>query len=127
MTAQRQILQEKTKAVEEIGTLIQNHKVIALANLWKVRAAQLQLLRKKLKTEANIRVVKNTLIRRAIAQVKNRPNLEKLEEHLAGSMIFLFTDLNPFHSSLGVCVDTSFTGEILCYGRTTNNYLNLVS
>jgi large subunit ribosomal protein L10 len=96
MTEQRQILQEKAKAVEEIGSLIRKHKVIALANLQKVRAAQLQVLRKKLKADAYVRVIKNTLIRRAVTQIKDRPNLEKLEEHLAGSTIFLFTDLNPF-------------------------------
>ena len=96
MTEQRQILQEKAKAVEEIGSLIRKHKVIALANLQKVRAAQLQVLRKKLKADAYVRVIKNTLIRRAVTQVKDRPNLEKLEEHLADSTIFLFTDLNPF-------------------------------
>jgi len=96
MTEQRQILAEKAQAVEEIGDLIRKHKVIALASLEKVRAAQLQLLRKKLRTDAYVRVVKNTLIRRAITQVKERPNLEKLKEHLAGSTIFLFTDLNPF-------------------------------
>jgi large subunit ribosomal protein L10 len=96
MSEQRQILQEKAEAVEEIGSLIRKHKVIALANLQKVRAAQLQVLRKKLKTDAYVRVIKNTLIRRAVTQVKDRPNLDKLEEHLAGSTIFLFTDLNPF-------------------------------
>ncbi|MGB9134550.1 MAG: 50S ribosomal protein L10 [Candidatus Bathyarchaeia archaeon] len=96
MTEQRQILQEKAKAVDEIESLIQKHKVIALANLQKVRAAQLQELRKKLSTDAYIRVVKNTLMRRAVAQAKNKPNLHKLEENLAGSTIFLFTDLNPF-------------------------------
>ncbi len=96
MTEQRQILQEKAKAVDEIESLIQKHKVIALANLQKVRAAQLQELRKKLSTDAYIRVVKNTLMRRAVAQAKNKPNLLKLEENLAGSTIFLFTDLNPF-------------------------------
>jgi large subunit ribosomal protein L10 len=96
MTEQRQVLQVKAKAVDDIEGLIQKHKVIALANLQKVRAAQLQELRKKLKTDAYIRVVKNTLMRRAVAQVKDRPNLQKLEEHLVGSTIFLFTDLNPF-------------------------------
>jgi large subunit ribosomal protein L10 len=96
MTEQRQILREKAKAVEEIGSLIQKHKVIAMANLQKVRAAQLQMLRRKLRTDAYVRVVKNTLIRRAVTQIKDRPNLEKLEEHLAGSTVFLFTDLNPF-------------------------------
>jgi len=96
MTEQRQILQEKAKAVEEVGSLIRKYKVIALANLRKVRAAQLQVLRKKLKADAYVRVIKNTQIRRAVTQIKDRPNLKMLEEHLTGSTIFLFTDLNPF-------------------------------
>ncbi|MFP3984814.1 MAG: 50S ribosomal protein L10 [Candidatus Bathyarchaeia archaeon] len=96
MTMQRQILQEKAKEVEALGNLIKQYKVIALADLKKVRAAQLQELRKKLQDVAYFRVVKNTLMKRAISQVESKPNLEKLEENLGGSKIFLFTDLNPF-------------------------------
>ncbi len=96
MTEQRQALQEKAKKVDEIENLILQYKVIALANLQKVRAAQLQELRKKLKSDAYIRVIKNTLIKRAVTQAKDKPNLERLQELLSGSTIFLFTDLNPF-------------------------------
>ncbi|MDH5494794.1 MAG: 50S ribosomal protein L10, partial [Candidatus Bathyarchaeota archaeon] len=39
---------------------------------------------------------KNTLMKRAITQAKNHPNLDKLEDHLTGSTIYLFTNLNPF-------------------------------
>ena len=96
MTEQRQVLQEKARAVSEIEGLIQKHKVIALADLQKVRAAQLQELRKKLKTDAYVRVIKNTLMKRAVASAEGKPNLQQLEDHLAGSTIYLFTDLNPF-------------------------------
>lgn len=96
MPEQRQALQEKAKKVDEIENLILQYKVIALANLQKVRAAQLQELRKKLKSDAYIRVIKNTLIKRAVTQAKDKPNLERLQELLSGSTIFLFTDLNPF-------------------------------
>ncbi|MFQ6068235.1 MAG: 50S ribosomal protein L10 [Candidatus Bathyarchaeia archaeon] len=96
MTEQRQILQQKVKEIEEIASVIQQYRVIALASLQKVRAAQLQELRKKLQKDAYLRVIKNTLMKRAIAQFKNKPNLDKLEEHLSGSTIYLFTNLNPF-------------------------------
>lgn len=96
MTAQRQILQQKTKEIEEIGQIMQQYKVMALAGLTKVRAAQLQQLRKKLHGNAYLRVIKNSLIKRAIAQAEEKPGLEKLEDHLAGSTILLFTNLNPF-------------------------------
>jgi large subunit ribosomal protein L10 len=92
----RQAVQEKTEKVEEIKNLIQQHKVLGVASLQKIRAAQLQELRRKLKDNASFRVIKNTIIRRAVAECKDKPGLEGLEEHLTGSNIFLFTNLNPF-------------------------------
>jgi len=86
---------EKSEEVEEIKNLVQQHKVIGVAGLQKVRAAQLQELRKKLEDSVCLRVVKNTTIKRAISECK-KPQVEKLEEHLSGSNIFLFTNLNPF-------------------------------
>ncbi len=96
MAEQRQILQQKAKEVEEVEKILKQYKAVALANLHKVRAAQLQELRKKLQDDAYLRVIKNSLMKRAIAEVKDKPNLEKLEDHVNGSKIFLFTDLNPF-------------------------------
>jgi large subunit ribosomal protein L10 len=92
----RQAVQEKTEKVEEIKNLIQQHKVLGVASLQKIRAAQLQGLRRKLKGNASFRVIKNTIIRRAVAECKDKPGLEGLQEHLTGSNIFLFTNLNPF-------------------------------
>jgi len=92
----RQAVQEKTEKVEEIKNLIQQHKVLGVASLQKIRAAQLQELRRKLKDNASFRVIKNTIIRRAVAECKDKPGLKGLEEHLTGSNIFLFTNLNPF-------------------------------
>jgi large subunit ribosomal protein L10 len=96
MKAERQVLQQKAREVEEVCNTLQQYKVIALASLEKVRAAQLQQLRKKLEKDAFLRVTKNTLIKRAIAQVKDKPNLEIIGEHLTGATIYVFTNLNPF-------------------------------
>jgi len=92
----RQAVQEKTEKIEEIKNLIQQHKVLGVASLQKIRAAQLQGLRRKLKGNASFLVIKNTIIRRAVAECKDKPGLEGLEEHLTGSNIYLFTNLNPF-------------------------------
>ena len=92
----RQTTLAKAEEVQEIKKLLQQHKAVGVASLQKVRAAQLQELRRKLEKSAYLRVVKNTIIRRAIAECKDKSGLEDLEEHLAGSNIFLFTDLNPF-------------------------------
>lgn len=95
-----QTVTEKAEEVEEIKSLIEQHRAIGVATLQKVRAAQLQQLRKKLEASANIRVVKNTLMRRALAECKSKPRIGDLEKHLTGSNIFLFTDLNPFKLAL---------------------------
>lgn len=97
MPEQRQILQVKAKKVDDTVKTIQNHKIIALASLHKVRARQLQVLRKKLQDDVYIKVIKNSLMKRAIRKCRNRPNLDKLKESLQGSTIYLFTNLNPFN------------------------------
>jgi large subunit ribosomal protein L10 len=92
----RQATLAKAEEVREIKNLVQQYNAVGVASLQKVRAAQLQELRKKLEKNAYLRVVKNTIIKKAIAECKDKPGLENLEEHLAGSNIFLFTNLNPF-------------------------------
>lgn len=96
----RQATVEKTKEVEEIQTLIEQYKVLGVASLQKVRAAQLQELRRKLEDSAQLRVTKNTIAKRAIEKCKDKPRLERFEEHLTGTNIFLFTNLNPFKLAL---------------------------
>jgi large subunit ribosomal protein L10 len=96
----RQIVVQKAAQVEEIKKQLAEHKALAVANLQKVRAAQLQEMKKKLRDVAEVHVIKNTLMRRAVADSKEKPGLDKLEPLLSGSNIFLFTDLNPFKLSL---------------------------
>jgi len=96
----RQIVVRKAREVEEVRKLVQRHNALGVASLQKVRAAQLQELKKKLKEVAHVQVIKNTLMKRALPELKDKPNLEKLEDFLNGSNIFLFTDLNPFKLAL---------------------------
>jgi large subunit ribosomal protein L10 len=96
----RQIVVQKAAEVEEIKKLFHQHKVLGVANLQKVRAAQLQEMKKKLKDMASIHVIKNTLMKRAVAESQDKPGFEKVQSLLDGPNIFLFTDLNPFKLSL---------------------------
>jgi large subunit ribosomal protein L10 len=96
----RQAILVKAEEVEEIKNLIQQYKAVGIASLQKVRAAQLQELKKKLEKSAHLRVVKNTIVKRAIAECKEKPEIENLKEYLGGSNIFLFTNLNPFKLAL---------------------------
>lgn len=92
----RQTVIAKAEEVKETKSLIQQYKTLGVASLQKVRAAQLQGLRRKLKNNAHLCVIKNSIVRRAIVECKDKSGLEKLEEYLTGANIFLFTSLNPF-------------------------------
>jgi large subunit ribosomal protein L10 len=80
--------------------LLRQYRVIGVASLQKVRASQLQELKKKLQKDAYVRVIKNTLMKRAIENVEEKRELKKLEKYLTGSNVFLFTNMNPFKLAL---------------------------
>ena len=97
---QRQAVREKAENVKEICEIIQKYESIGIASLYKVRASQLQELRRKLDNKAYLRVIKNSTIQRAIKECEDKPELKDFENHLRGPNIFLFTDLNPFELAL---------------------------
>jgi large subunit ribosomal protein L10 len=96
----QQVLQQKVSEVEEIAQLIKQHKIIGIANLQKVRSAQLQEFKKNLADKVYMRVVKNTIMKISIENSKEKAELKKLEEYLTGSNVYMFTDLNPFKLAL---------------------------
>jgi large subunit ribosomal protein L10 len=111
----QQVLEEKIGEVEEIKELLKGYKSIGIASLQKVRAAQLQALKKKLAGKVYMRVLKNTLTKLAIENME-KDDLKKLEEYLEGANLFLFTDLNPFKLALllerGKVKTTAKSGDI---------------
>jgi len=115
----KQALQQKTKEVEEITNLIKGYSIIGIASLQKVRAAQLQEFKRNLADKVYMRVLKNTLIKLAIENCKERPDLKKLEEHVKGSNVFMFTNLNPFKLSLilerGKVKTTAKSGDVAAF------------
>jgi large subunit ribosomal protein L10 len=114
-----QILQQKTKEVEALTSLVNRYKIIGIASLNKVRAAQLQEFKKNLADKVFMRVLKNTLMKLAIENCKEKPELKKLEEHLKGSNVFIFTDLNPFKLALilekGKVKTTAKSGDVAAF------------
>ncbi len=111
----QQVLEEKSTEVEAIKDIFKEYKSIGIASLQKVRASQLQELKKSMAGKVYLRVLKNTLIKLAIEEL-NQAELKKLEEYLEGSNVFLFTDLNPFKLALllerGKVKTTAKSGDI---------------
>jgi large subunit ribosomal protein L10 len=95
----QQVLEQKSSEVEEIIDVLKEYKSIGIASLQKVRASQLQELKKSMGGQVYFRVLKNTLVKIAIEEMK-QDDLKKLEEYLEGPNVFLFTDLNPFKLAL---------------------------
>ena len=111
----QQVLEEKNSAVEEIKDILTEYKSIGVASLHKARAAQLQELKKNLTGKVCMRVLKNSLIRRAIENM-GKTDLNKLMDYLEGSNLLLFTDLNPFKLAIllekGKVKTTAKSGDI---------------
>jgi large subunit ribosomal protein L10 len=111
----QQVLEAKSTEVEAIKDILKEYKSIGIASLKKVRASQLQELKKGMKGKVYLRVLKNTLIKIALEEM-NQAELKKLEAYLEGSNVFLFTDLNPFKLALllerGKVKTTAKSGDI---------------
>ena len=109
------VLEEKSSEVEQIQKVLVEYKSIGVASLRKVRAPQLQELKKSLRGQVYMRVMKNTLTRIAIENMDNK-DLKKLEPFLEGSNVLLFTNLNPFKLALllekGKVKTTAKSGDI---------------
>jgi large subunit ribosomal protein L10 len=114
----QQVLEEKTGEVEEIKELLKEYKSIGVASLQKVRAAQLQELKKNLADKVYMKVLKNTLTKTAIENM-GETELKKLEQYLEGSNVFLFTNLNPFKLALllerGKVKTTAKSGDLAAF------------
>lgn len=111
----QQVLEEKSSEIAAIKDILKEYKSIGIASLQKVRASQLQELKKSMAGKVYLRVLKNTLIKLAIEEL-NQAELRKLEAYLEGSNVFLFTDLNPFKLALllerGKVKTTAKSGDI---------------
>ena len=95
--ARRPVPEWKKKLVEEIKGYLREYRYVLVADLYKVRAAQLQELRRALRGKALIKVLKNTLFSRAIDSLDGqKEGLQALNEYLKGQSIFIFTNENPF-------------------------------
>jgi large subunit ribosomal protein L10 len=111
----QQVLQQKSNEVEEIVDVLKDCKSIGIASLQKVRASQLQELKKSMAGRVTFKVLKNTLVKLALEDMK-KDELKPLEEYLQGPNVFLFTDLNPFKLALllekGKVKTTAKAGDI---------------
>lgn len=86
---------EKVAMVERISRLGKEYPVLAITKLSKVRSAQLMAVRKVLRGQAEIVVVKNKLAILGLKQAGLK-NADELLKHLEGQNALIFSKLDPF-------------------------------
>ena len=87
----------KKNELNRIKNLLQNYKVIAIADMTSMPSHQLQKLRSQLKNSVLITMTKGRLIKIALRELKSKINgIDSLEEYVKGMPALLLTNDNPF-------------------------------
>ncbi|MCC6042433.1 MAG: 50S ribosomal protein L10 [Candidatus Verstraetearchaeota archaeon] len=90
--------ERKRKLIDEMVEIFSSHKTIALADISGLRALQFQRLRKALRGSVQVKVAKNSIIRKAIEELKELKGMDfsPLKDFLTGQVAVLASNLSPF-------------------------------
>ena len=91
---------KKRMMYHELQELPKKYNVIALSKMTKVRATQLMMIRKKLRNDIKILIIKNKVAQRAFEKIKDVPGLKSLSKELEGQCGLIFTQISPFKLNL---------------------------
>src|SRR3989344_1231803 len=90
----------KKDKVEEIKKLINQYKIVAIADMTNMPSPQLQKMRSSLRGNMRIIMTKARLMKLAIRELKDtKKGIEQLEESLKGMPSLVLTQENPFRLS----------------------------
>ena len=91
----------KKGIVERLKEYFRRYPVVAAAELSKARSAMLHEIRRRLRNQVEIMVIKKSLARKAAEELKEeRPNLTRFIDSIKGGALLLFTGMDPFKLSL---------------------------
>jgi len=97
MSAERQtetIPQWKREEVDELAAFLDRYDSVGIVDVTGIPSRQLQDMRRELHGTAELRISRNTLIERALAEADE--GLEDLIEHVSGQIGLIGTNENPF-------------------------------
>ncbi|WP_290901610.1 50S ribosomal protein L10 [Ferroglobus sp.] len=89
-----QVPQWKRQAVEDIKKLLTSHPVVAIVGFRGVPSPQFQKIRRDFKEFAKIRVVKNSLLERALDELGG--DFVKLKDFIEDQTAIVVSEMNPF-------------------------------
>ena len=91
------VSEKKKIEVNYLKELLQKNKVVLIADLTSLPAAQLQSIKTKLKKDLKIRVTKKRLLKIAIEDIKQQRDFTPLIPYIDKTMpALLITDKDPF-------------------------------
>ncbi len=95
--AQRTVHARKAAVVEALAAKLESSRVVGLADPTGIPGPQMQSIRARLRPVAELQIVKNRLLLRALeAAAAKRKGLEVLEELVEGQTAVVLTEVNPF-------------------------------
>lgn len=94
----KEIPERKKKTLDELVKLINESKSIIIVSIKNLPAKQFQLINKKLKDKALIRVVKKNIINRAIDKIE-KGTIKNFKKYLKEDQALIFSELDVFELS----------------------------
>jgi large subunit ribosomal protein L10 len=92
---------KKVQQVDELRELVKKYNVIGIVKISGIGTRQLQGIKRSLSDKAVIKVVKNTLVRKAIEGVGGKKTgVEKILPLLSQQNAIIFTDMVPYRLSI---------------------------
>jgi len=89
------VREEKVAEVNELKKLVEEYPVVGILEMQKLPSKQLQVIKKKMKGDAIIKMSKKSLLRLAI-KMANKKNIAELEKLIPQQPAIIFTKIEPF-------------------------------
>ncbi|MEM3462221.1 MAG: 50S ribosomal protein L10 [Candidatus Bathyarchaeia archaeon] len=101
VVVQKRIPKRKVAIFERLVKALREYRVVAVADLRKVRSSQIQEIRKKLRGRAELIVAKRRIFQKATAALgEEGQRLREFADTLSGPLAFLFSNEDPFSLAL---------------------------
>ena len=95
---EKAIPKKKLEAVEELTNLIKESRSIVIVSVKDLPSSQYQQIKKKLRENAEIKVVKKNIINKAIDNIE-KGSIKNLKKYLKEDIALIFSKLDPFELS----------------------------
>jgi len=93
-----EINKKKLKAVEELVNLMKESRTIIIVSIKNLPTSQFQLIKKKLRNDAVIKVLKKNIINKAIDNIE-KGTIKNFKRYLKEDTALIFSKLEPFELS----------------------------